>query len=76
MKRWVGLGAIVANRAFAQQIPMTPMRLAPHCEIGSATRHGSRIASRPIGITIPRMYLSTVRFPTLMSAVTGIPGIT
>jgi len=39
-------------------------------------RHGSRIPSFATGISHPRRYLSTVRFPTLMSAVTGMPGVT
>jgi hypothetical protein len=42
----------------------------------SAAHHGSRIPSRATGTTMPSRYLSTVRYPTLMSAVTGMPGIT
>lgn len=42
----------------------------------SLSRHGSRIPSFATGISHPRRYLSTVRFPTLTSAVTGMPGVT
>ena len=43
--------------------------------VANSRSYGSRIPSWAIGTTMPIRYFSTVRFPTLMSAVTGMPGV-